>query len=100
MITITESTRNPYFNMVFFDKKKNLRKLSLKNLSKEDRMLQNFLIFCTVGYMLNKKLIKQKNNIFDCDLNYIKIPKTRAIDIDDKEDFLISKILYEKQKHN
>ena len=62
-------------------------------------MLQNFLIFARIGYMLNKKLIKQIN-IFDCDLNYIKIPKTRAIDIDDKEDFfLISKILYEKKQN-
>ena len=43
VITITESTGNPYFNMVF-DKKKNLRKLSLKSI-KRSRMLQNFLIF-------------------------------------------------------
>ena len=34
VITITESTRNPYFNMVF-DKKKNLRKLSLKIYQKK-----------------------------------------------------------------
>ena len=59
-----------------------------------------FFDICTVGYMLNKKTIKNNNNIFDCELDFIKIPKSRAIDIDDKHDYIISKIIYENRKNN
>ena len=52
--------------------KKKLRKLVLK-IYQRRQDAPKFFDICTVGYMLNKKLIKQKNNIFD--LNYIKIQK-------------------------
>ncbi len=97
VITITESSRNPYYNMVFFDKKKKINKLKFNKSIIRRQEAPLFFDVCTVGYMLNKKAIKKKNNIFDCKLSYVKIPKSRAIDIDDKYDFLISKILYEKK---
>ena len=98
VITITESSRNPFYNMVFLDKKNKINKLKFNKLIQRRQEAPIFFDVCTVGYMLHKKIIKKNNNIFDCKLSYVKIPKTRAIDIDDKHDFLISKILYGKNK--
>lgn len=97
VITLTESSRNPYYNMVFFDQDKNVRKLKFQKIIKRRQDAPKFFDVCTVGYMLHKNTIKQKNNIFDCDLSYVKIPKIRAIDIDDKYDYLISKFLYKNE---
>lgn len=100
IITISESTRNPYYNMVYLDKKKNIERINFKKSIKRRQEAPEFFDICTVGYMLNKNTIKEKNNIFDCNLGYVKIPKSRAIDIDDKHDYLISKIIYENRKNN
>ncbi len=99
VITITESNRNPYYNMVFIDKKKNIKRINYKKTFNRRQDAPSFFDVCTIGYMLSKKTIKEKKNIFDCNLSYIKIPKWRAIDIDDKYDFLISKFLYGKPKN-
>jgi N,N'-diacetyl-8-epilegionaminate cytidylyltransferase len=100
VITITESSRNPYYNMVFLNKNKKIEKLNFKRKIQRRQEAPKFFDVCTVGYVLNKNTIRQKNNIFDCDLGYVKIPKLRAIDIDDKYDFLISKFLYNNRKND
>ena len=98
VVTITESSNNPFYNMVYLDKNKNIKKLKYKKKLFRRQEAPKFFDVRTVGYMLHKNTIKQKKNIFDCNLSYVKIPKARALDIDDKYDFMISKILYEKTK--
>ena len=100
IITISESTRNPYYNMVYLDNRNKIKRINFKKSIKRRQDAPEFFDICTVGYMLNKKTIKNNNNIFDCELDFIKIPKSRAIDIDDKHDYIISKIIYENRKNN
>lgn len=52
---------------------------------------------CTVSYVLNKDIIRNNKNLFDCDLVADLIPKSRSIDIDDKYDLEIARFLYGKK---
>lgn len=98
VITVTNSSKNPYFNMVTLDKYKNA-KIILKKQKKILRRQDAPLVFdiCTVAYLLNKKLIIKKKSLFGCKLVAQFIPKIRSLDIDDKIDFNIAKFLYEKK---
>lgn len=70
---------------IFFKKKnvKKQKKIKVYNLT-------------TVAYVTTKDYIKKHKNIFDGNISIVKIPKERAIDINDKFDFKIAKILIEK----
>mgnify|MGYP000002799609 CR=1 FL=1 len=98
VITVTNSSRNPYFNMVTLDKERNA-KIVLKKKKKIHRRQDTPAVFdiCTVAYLLNKKLITRKKSLFDCKVVAQLIPKKRSIDIDDQIDFKIAKYLYEKK---
>ena len=69
----------------FFKKKNNVKKMNKPKI----------LSLTTVAYVTTKDYIKDYKNIFDGDVLVTKIPKERAIDINDKFDFKIAKILIE-----
>ena len=100
VITVTKSSRNPYYNMIYFDKSKKIKKLIYKKKIRRRQDAPQFFDICTVGYMLNKSTLKNNKGLFDCNLSLVEIPKLRSIDIDDADDFLISKILYEFRQNN
>jgi len=100
VITVTESNRNPFYNMVYLDKRKNIKRLNFKKDIKRRQDAPKFYDICTIGYMLNKKTIENKNNLFESKLSLVEIPKIRSIDIDDYDDYLMAKILYESEKIN
>ena len=53
----------------------------------------------TVCYVFKPEyILKIKNNLFKGNSGYIEIPKIRAIDIDDREDYEIAKFLSYKAK--
>lgn len=98
IITVCESHRSPYFNMVKLDNKNNANILmnSKNYISRRQEAPKSYDI-CTVAYVLNKSLIKKYNSLFQCSIKAQIIPRHRSIDIDDKYDFLIAKALYGKK---
>ena len=97
VITITPSSKNPYFNMVKIDK----TNLNLINRTKKKFFTRQkspkIYDVTTVAYVMSTKFIKEKSSIFDGKLEYNIIPKHRSIDIDDKVDFKFAEFLYQKK---
>jgi CMP-N-acetylneuraminic acid synthetase len=86
-IAVTPSNRNPYFNMV--KSSNNLIELVNKSEKSITRRQDAPKIFdvTTIVYVANVDFILNKNYLFDGKITSIEIPKNRAIDIDDIDDF-------------
>ena len=98
IITIKESSRNPFFNMV----KKNRRDLySIVNKPKKyifnRQQAPKVYDVCTVCFISNTKFVMKSENLFDGKVGGVLIPKSRSLDIDDKNDFILAKKIYEKK---
>ncbi len=97
VITITPSSKNPYFNMVQINK----RNLNLINNAKKKIFTRQkspkVYDVTTVAYVMSTKFIREKNSIFDGKLEYKIIPKLRSVDIDDEVDFKFAEFLYRKK---
>ena len=97
VITITPSSKNPYFNMVQINK----RNLNLINNAKKKIFTRQkspkVYDVTTLAYVMSTKFIKEKNSIFDGKLEYKIIPKIRSVDIDDEIDFKFAEFLYRKK---
>lgn len=95
VITVCESSRNPYFNMVTLDKNKNAKLVINKKKTPFRRQdAPKVYDICTISYILSKNLINKHKSLFDCRLVAEIVPKSRSLDIDDKFDLEIAKILY------
>lgn len=97
VITTTNSSRNPYFNMV--KEQEGYLKLAIGSDTSYVRRQDVPKIYdmTTVAYVSKPDFIKQNRNIFDGRVRSVLIPKERAIDIDDEIDFKISEILIKEQ---
>ncbi len=97
VVTGSVSNRSPYFNMV--EKKKN--KFSLIKKSTNIYRRQDVPItydLSTVCYVISTKYLKRLKNILEGKIGLVKIPKIRAIDIDDKIDLFIARKLFKLKK--
>lgn len=95
VITVSESSRNPYFNMVMLDKNKNAKLVISKKKTVFRRQdAPKVYDISTISYILSKNLINKRKSLFDCQLVAEIIPKSRSLDIDDKFDLEIARILY------
>jgi len=94
IITMTESSRNPWFNMVKKNDDETIS-LVLKNKEKISRRQDAPLVYdmTTVAYVLNPNFIVENNSIWDGNVKGISIPKERAIDIDDEFDFRMAEMI-------
>lgn len=93
VITVTESNRNPFFNMV---KINNDGYVSLFNESNKVYRRQDApksFDVTTVAYVVNVNFIKNNNFLFDGKIRMVDVPRERALDIDNKLDFLFAKHL-------
>lgn len=98
IITIKESSRNPFFNMV----KKNRREFySIVNKPKKyifnRQQAPKVYDVCTVCFISNTTFVMKSENLFNGKVGGVLIPKSRSLDIDDKNDFVIAKKIYEKK---
>ena len=97
LVSINESFRNPYFNMV--RKKKNVVSL-FSNLNKKFFRRQDcpkVYDMNTVVYIFKPEFILKTKHLFDGKVASVIIPKSRSIDIDDKIDLKFAKLNYEKK---
>jgi CMP-N-acetylneuraminic acid synthetase len=87
VFAITNSHKNPYFNMLI--EKKGKLKIAIKKNKKISRRQDAPKSFdlTTVCYVFKPEYIKSNFNLFSGKVGYVHIPKQRAVDIDDKWDY-------------
>ena len=96
VFSITQSVKNPYFNMVTEKNKKlNLICKNEKIFSTRQSSPRCYDL-TTVCYVFKPNYIMKTKNIFSGKTGFVLIPKKRAIDIDDKLDYKIANFLSTK----
>jgi len=99
VVTVTESQRNPYFNMVKLDEKGFIKILSEDNNSYSRRQdLPLCYDLTTVAYVSSPQYILSTDNLFKGKVKAAKIPKERAVDIDDMIDFMLAELIFKSNK--
>ena len=98
VITICDSHRNPYFNMVTLDQNRN-SSLVIQPKAKVTRRQSAPEVFdvTTVAYVVRSEFVNEKSGIFDGKVRAIHVPKKRAIDIDTQFDFDIAEYFSKKK---
>ena len=96
LLCVAKTNRFPHYNMVI--KKKDVIQPILKKAKGLEK--NNILNLTTVGYITKPKFVMKSNNIFDGKVGYIKIPRERAIDIDDFYDLKVARFLLSKKNNN
>jgi N-acylneuraminate cytidylyltransferase len=94
VITVSESNRNPYFNMTVNDSKgySSLVIQSDKGIVRRQDAPQVFDM-TTVAYVVDANFVKDFNGIFEGKVKSVIIPVKRAIDIDTRLDFKVAECL-------
>jgi len=99
VVTVAETSRSPYFNMV--KKDQDYVKLLIegeKSYSRRQDAPLNYDM-TTVAYVAHTSYIKNNNKIFDGRVKASLVPKERSVDIDDEFDFKMAEVLMgEKEK--
>ena len=90
VFAITNSHKNPHFNMLV-EKKGKLQIAIKKNkkISRRQDAPKSFDL-TTVCYVFKPDYIKSNFNLFSGKVGYVHVPKQRAVDIDDKWDYRIA----------
>ena len=94
VLTATETTRSPWFNMVSIDKKGNTKLLidSSESYSRRQDVPKAYSL-TTVAYVSRPEFIINSDHIFDGRVKSVMIPEERSIDIDTELDFKIANFL-------
>ncbi len=90
VFAITNSDKNPYFNMLV--EKKGKLQIAIKRNKKISRRQDapKSYDLTTVCYVFKPNYIKRNLNLFSGKVGYVYVPKPRAVDIDDKFDYKIA----------
>ncbi len=101
VITVSESHRNPYFNMVAMDSDGTV-KLVADNGSSVRRRQDAPRVYDieTVAYVVRPDFVMEKNGLFSGRVRAVIVPKDRAIDIDTIHDFEIAEFLMQRRVQN
>ena len=98
VVTMTESNRSPWFNMVKQNKsgRVNLLLKDFGNQLKTRQSAPKTFDMTTVAYVTSPSFILKNSSIWDGSVFGVEIPPERAIDIDTKFDFEIANFLYSR----
>ena len=98
VLTATETTRSPWFNMVSIDQKGNTKLLidSSESYSRRQDVPKAYSL-TTVAYVARPEFIINFDHIFDGRVKSVMIPEERSIDIDTELDFKIANFLKRTQ---
>ena len=98
VVTITETSRHPYFNMVH--KEEDYIKLFIEGEKSYSRRQDVPLAYnmTTVAYVAHSDFIKNNTKIFDGRVKAALIPKERSVDIDDEIDFKMAELLMKERE--
>jgi N-acylneuraminate cytidylyltransferase len=94
VITVSEASRNPYFNMVV-NNEKGYTSLVIEPDEQIIRRQDAPKVYdmCTVAYIVDPEFIKFSNGVFEGKVKSVSIPIERSIDIDTLLDFKIAEYL-------
>lgn len=93
VFSATKSSKNPFFNIIkVFNSKISIACKPKKNIFRRQDA-PNCYDICTIVFVFKPSFIKNKKNLFKGKIGFIEIPKSRSIDIDDIQDYEISKFL-------
>lgn len=98
VITISDSKRSPWFNIVQNGESNNivlLKTFKENTITRRQDVPKTFDI-TTLAYASTTKFILNSSSIWDGNVGGVLIPQERSIDIDTKIDFEIAKFLYKK----
>jgi CMP-N-acetylneuraminic acid synthetase len=90
VFAITNSHKNPYFNMMIEKKGKLQIALKKKNTISRRQDAPKSFDLTTVCYVFKPDYIKSNFNLFSGKVGYVHVPKQRAVDIDDKWDYRVA----------
>jgi N-acylneuraminate cytidylyltransferase len=95
VVTVTDSHRSPYFNMVKLDAR-GFADIVIKDSSVINRRQDSPSVFdmTTAAYIVDAEFIMEHNGIFEGRVKAVHLPLERAIDIDTLLDFEIAEFLY------
>ena len=100
VVTMTESNRSPWFNMVKKDinGRVNLLLKDFGNQLKTRQSAPKTFDMTTVAYVTSPSFILKNSCFWDGSVIGVEIPPERAIDIDTKLDFEIANFLYSQKR--
>jgi CMP-N,N'-diacetyllegionaminic acid synthase len=93
VFSVTESHRNPYFNMVEQDKDGFVKLVKEGNYFTRQSAPKVYDMNASI-YVWWKEIFKTRNGLFSDKTRLYVMPKERSIDIDDSLDFRIAEFLY------
>ena len=98
VITVSETERNPWFNMVKMNKKNNVEILNKETNKIIDTRHKAPKVYdmTTVCYVSSPDYILNNKSIFSGKVRALIIPKERSLDIDTIFDLKIARLLYSK----
>jgi len=99
IITVADSYRNPYFNMVKIDNN-GFASTVIQNNKKIHRRQDSPKVYdmTTIAYVVNPNYVINNDGIFSGNVGSIKIPVERSLDIDTMYDFHLAKFILSKKK--
>ncbi len=94
VITVTPSSRNPYFNMIEISKEGYAKLVNTTNnvIHRRQEAPQVFDI-TTVAYAIRPDFVKLANSMFDGKIRTVEIPANRSLDIDTELDMKFAEFL-------
>lgn len=93
VISITETNRHPAFNMVQIINKYAYLASNTKKKYFNRQQTNPVYDMTTLFYLINPKFLFKNNHIFEGNVKYVVIPKSRSLDIDDEYDLKIAKLI-------
>jgi CMP-N-acetylneuraminic acid synthetase len=97
VITVTPSSRSPYFNMVIREESGECRLVNDGSVYNRRQDVPCTYDITTVAYALRPSYILEKNSLLSGRVNSVVVPKHRAVDIDDAFDFMVAETLFAHQ---
>ena len=98
VITVTEASRSPYFNMVC-ENGDGLARLVIQSEAKIVRRqdVPEVYDMTTIAYVAEPNFVLKAESMFDGKVRFVEVPKERALDIDTELDFAIAEFLFRNQ---
>lgn len=99
VVAVSEAQRNPYFNMLIRDQDLYVLGNSSVNVSRRQDA-PDYYDLSTVVYVANTDFVLRTDRILNGKTRAIVIPKERAVDIDDMNDFRFAELLLSERLNN
>jgi len=98
VITVAETSLNPYFNMVRVDEYGSVLLASNSDINYHRRQdTPNIYSITTVAYVVSIDFLLANNRLFDGVVKSIVVPQERSIDIDSELDFKLAQYLHSER---